>query len=130
MLKRLLSIWLLLVFLIPSFIKIGVFVDFKINQEFIIEFFCINKGEPELMCNGKCYLTKQLEETESPQNQDIPYQIKQEIEITLFLDRFEITIDPKLTEESNPHCFVELVSPYSSPYINGIFWPPDRTILS
>lgn len=40
----------------------GVIVlDFILNQEYVKEFLCINKEQPELQCNGKCHLSKQLE---------------------------------------------------------------------
>ena len=44
--------------------KAYVFIDFKLNQDFIAEFLCINKEEPELKCHGKCHLKAQLDETE------------------------------------------------------------------
>lgn len=42
-----------------------VFIDFEINNEIIREELCENKEEPELECNGKCYLMKQLQKTVS-----------------------------------------------------------------
>lgn len=44
---------------------IFVFIDFQINNEMIREELCENKEEPELECNGKCYLMKQLQKTVS-----------------------------------------------------------------
>lgn len=40
-----------------------IFIDFKLNQESIAEAHCINKDKPEMNCDGKCYLKKQLEKT-------------------------------------------------------------------
>ena len=31
-----------------------------LTQDYITEKFCVNKDKPELQCNGKCYLTKEL----------------------------------------------------------------------
>lgn len=40
---------------------IAPFVEYAINQDYIAEFLCINKEKPEMQCNGKCHLYKELE---------------------------------------------------------------------
>lgn len=35
-------------------------VEYAVNYNYISEVLCINKKSPELHCNGKCYLGKQL----------------------------------------------------------------------
>lgn len=37
-----------------------IIVDFYVNQDTIIAKKCINKDKPELHCDGKCYLKKEL----------------------------------------------------------------------
>ena len=37
-----------------------ILLNYGINQTSIIENFCVNKEEPELECNGKCHLKKQI----------------------------------------------------------------------
>lgn len=37
------------------------YVEYLLNQDYISEFLCVNKDQPKLQCNGKCYLVKQLE---------------------------------------------------------------------
>ena len=36
------------------------YLEYAINKDFIATVLCINKDKPELKCNGKCHLTKQL----------------------------------------------------------------------
>lgn len=36
-------------------------LEYVLNQDYIAEFLCINKDEPQLQCNGKCHLAKQIE---------------------------------------------------------------------
>lgn len=38
-------------------------VEYAVNYDYIANVLCINKGKPELHCNGKCYLSKQLAKT-------------------------------------------------------------------
>lgn len=36
---------------------------YQLNIDYIIETYCINKDKPQLQCNGKCHLAKQLATT-------------------------------------------------------------------
>jgi len=36
-------------------------IEYALNQDYIAEFLCINKNKPELQCNGKCHLLKEIE---------------------------------------------------------------------
>ena len=37
------------------------YVEYVLNQDYIAEFLCINNDKPELQCNGKCHLVKEIE---------------------------------------------------------------------
>lgn len=39
-----------------------VMIGFYVNQEYIAKKLCVNRDKPQLHCNGKCHLTKQLRE--------------------------------------------------------------------
>ena len=61
--NRLISITLVLVMaggLTYNVYQLGYFV---VNQEEIVELFCVNKDKPTLKCNGKCHLSEQLLDT-------------------------------------------------------------------
>jgi hypothetical protein len=57
----------LFVFLILSKIAYSVFwqVNFYVNQKEIAAKECVNKNRPEMHCNGKCYLSKQLKKADA-----------------------------------------------------------------
>lgn len=38
-------------------------VEYAVNYDYISEVLCINKSNPELHCNGKCYLSKEIAKT-------------------------------------------------------------------
>jgi hypothetical protein len=44
-------------------------IDYVVNQDYIAEFLCINKDKPELECNGKCHLKKELQKTQEDTQQ-------------------------------------------------------------
>ena len=35
-------------------------LDYQVHKERITKLFCVNKASPQLHCNGKCHLVKQL----------------------------------------------------------------------
>ncbi|WP_072995728.1 hypothetical protein [Epilithonimonas mollis] len=40
-------------------------VEYVVNYDYISDVLCINKKKPELHCNGKCYLGKELAKSSS-----------------------------------------------------------------
>jgi hypothetical protein len=43
-----------------SVMKVGLFFWYQCNKESITNKYCENKSKPQLHCNGKCHLKKQL----------------------------------------------------------------------
>ena len=39
---------------------VGYVAYFQLNLDYIVDTYCVNKDVPELKCNGKCHLAKQL----------------------------------------------------------------------
>jgi len=54
--KRFAVIIIIVLFLKPIFPVL----DYAINYDYISKVLCINKAKPELKCNGKCHLMKEL----------------------------------------------------------------------
>ncbi|MDB2462592.1 hypothetical protein N9W61_00595 [Algibacter sp.] len=50
-----------LLYMVAMLRPIQPYVEYVLNQDYIAEFLCINKDKPELQCNGKCHLVKELE---------------------------------------------------------------------
>jgi hypothetical protein len=48
-------------------------MDYAINYDYISKVLCINKDKPELKCNGKCHLMKELAKLQKMTN---PFLIK------------------------------------------------------
>ena len=58
--KRGLAVFLLLLTSVRILVVPVVYLDFELNKEYIIQNLCENRFKPDLNCNGKCYLVKQL----------------------------------------------------------------------
>jgi len=99
---------------------------YAVNIEYVAEELCENKEKPELECNGKCYLSKQLAKTEiepEPDNKEKPnnpYQIR-EIPFVLLCSFVEpVTED---TFELEKHLFFDLKAAIKT-FHSDIFHPP------
>ncbi|MBU2929741.1 hypothetical protein KO515_15995 [Winogradskyella psychrotolerans] len=120
---------MIVLLILPSLNKIGVLIDFKINQDFIAKILCINKEKPELTCNGKCYLTKQLKKAEKQDQKQAPNSKKDRIEIVYYCYKntfnnltYKFSYTPKInTPYDNNH--------YTSVYLSRIFRPPKFDLI-
>lgn len=73
---------------------------YEMNFKYYSEVLCENKDKPELECNGKCHLHKQLNVQENSENQTEPPTLMPEFQI--LADNFEAEIDqPFLSISSN-----------------------------
>lgn len=81
--KRFVIILVVVMFLKP----ILPVLDYIINYDFIVKELCENKSKPEIKCNGKCHLVKELakaSEDDKPTNPSKKNNSKQEIEVLFF----------------------------------------------
>ncbi len=87
---------------------------------------CENKARPELRCDGKCYLLKQIKKSESPGDAYPPLTeaFRQIKEITLFAENLLIWEVSALQEEKR---LIEWLYHFSLPKWQGwgIFHPPE-----
>lgn len=115
--------------MLPSMTKIGILIDFKINQDFIAEVLCINKEKPMSTCNGKCYLSKQLKKAEEQEEKQAPTSKKERLEVVYYYAKsaFDFPI--------NNDCLVGKLNPayddefYPSSFISDIFRPPKLNLI-
>ena len=63
-LRRITAIILTISMLAFNWSKLNILISFKIHQEYIAKVLCINKEKPQLQCNGKCHLKKELKKDE------------------------------------------------------------------
>ncbi|WP_242084152.1 hypothetical protein [Aestuariivivens sediminis] len=54
------AVSLVFLYVIAMLRPIQPYLEYALNHEYIANFLCMNKEKPELQCNGKCHLTKEL----------------------------------------------------------------------
>lgn len=52
-------------YLIAMLRPVAPFVEYAVNYDYISKVLCVNKDNPELGCNGKCHLMKQLKKQQN-----------------------------------------------------------------
>lgn len=62
---------LLLAFIIffSSMSRGVVVADYLLNKDYIAKVLCVNREKPEMKCNGKCHLAKQLKKQDAAEGQ-------------------------------------------------------------
>lgn len=128
--RQLLSISLLFSLILPYSLNIATLVNFKINQDFIAEFLCIDKDEPESTCHGKCQLTKQLSETDFSTSKEALNNLRTEIESSLFLQSNKKNDKADLLIGSENKTIYYCLENYTSTYLKGIYRPPQSHFIS
>ncbi|WP_264551145.1 hypothetical protein [Flavobacterium sp. N2038] len=100
------------------------FLDYVLNYQYIATELCENKTKPQLGCNGKCHLKKELikaYKNETPSSNDK----KSETTETVVLFMVKI---PVFTFEKNPESILQINSVYQNLYSHldtaSVFRPP------
>lgn len=62
--KKLLAVILSLTILSQSLVFVGIGIYYHLNRQYISQQLCENRNNPQMHCNGHCYLSKQLKKAE------------------------------------------------------------------
>lgn len=69
MVKRALSLLLICLLLAETTSRLVVVAAFAMNQHYIAQNLCENRGMPQLNCDGQCYLAKKLKQAADKESQ-------------------------------------------------------------
>ncbi|MCC6818418.1 MAG: hypothetical protein IT245_05980 [Bacteroidia bacterium] len=74
------SLALILILMLQSLHQLGIIAYYNLNKTEISDLYCINKDKPDSCCKGQCYLSKQLNQSQSElparpafEERDIPF---------------------------------------------------------
>lgn len=119
--KRIFTIAILLLFVVQSTSSVWILLSFYAKQDFISRVLCINRFEEMPECKGKCYLSKQL--NQSDENQSKLPTIKQPSEELFFhlpmLATYALQVYDQVKQPLNYH---ENLHPSS--FFDDVFHPP------
>lgn len=112
----------------PYFTKIGILIDFKVNQDFIAEVLCMNKDKPEMACNGQCYLARQFRKTEERKDKPVPASKTEQLEWVYCCSDQLFDSSPFFNFQlDNLHVY-RYLDLYKRSYVADVFRPPNFLI--
>ncbi|MDQ2179245.1 hypothetical protein [Marinifilum sp. D714] len=113
---------LILILSVQSTGNIIIILHYKFNQDFFAEI-CENKDKPEMECNGKCHLKKQLKQQEENESEKKKINIEKE-NLNFISSCFDLIPEPKIsdaiTDENLLH--FQLIKKH----VSDIFHPPQN----
>ncbi|KFC23266.1 hypothetical protein [Epilithonimonas lactis] len=99
-------------------------MDYAVNYDFINKNLCENKAKPELLCNGKCYLKKEIAKTSTDQSKnDSRINICALADIFIINDAFVFSSNDFNIKE-NLKINSEFSNSYNFSLFSKIFHPP------
>ncbi len=118
---RFISIIILTAFMLQTFSKVIIYVNYELNLDYIIKTYCINKNDPSKHCDGKCHLTKQLQEEEKKET--LPGTNRDErLEINLFSENITAYLFNNFSGKE--YIYPDLKFPKIDSPVFGFFHPP------
>lgn len=118
---------MIIALILPNLTKVGIFIDFKINQDFIAKVLCINRDKPMTTCNGKCYLTDQLRKAEEEEQKQAPQRTKENVENLYCHQETDIFKTTDFFEKQSLNKYLNNL--YSFSFITDIFHPPKLNLI-
>lgn len=117
---KLVSLILIMALSFQCLIKLGLISYYSLNISYIIRELCENKEKPELKCNGKCFLKKQVGQADTAEKQ--AKEIFKQIEFPVFIPHINLSLNTEyiLIKDS----ITGLHNLYSHTQNNKIFHPP------
>ncbi|WP_304139174.1 hypothetical protein [Mesonia mobilis] len=119
-----LSIVFTTLYLVAMLKPVEPILEYCFNYNYIVEVLCVNKDEPRLNCNGKCYLMKQLQKQSSENSPKKAQSIQLEnypigfIEIAEIIQpqQFNFTLKPTYFYFNN-YSYLEENIPFQPPQV-------------
>lgn len=119
-LKRYLSFLLAWIILLNSFNQGIILMGYTLNKDYIARVLCVNRDKPQLGCQGKCHLKKQLKKAQETEQKTHTSLSKLEcnwIALPFEIFRFGCTAPIEC-----PSSFYQ--THYTFKYLAGIYRPP------
>nr|WP_321223196.1 hypothetical protein [uncultured Psychroserpens sp.] len=104
---------------------VGQVLYYQLNLDYIIETYCVNKEKPELQCNGKCHLAKQLQVTQTKiyNNEESAINVIVDAFYPLYLQTYKLESHLMMLV-TFPQKKWFLNTSKTTPFIDELFHPP------
>lgn len=124
--KRHIAFFMLLLISFKILIVPFVYLDFELRKEYIVKNLCENRFTPQLHCDGKCYLAKQLHKVAQDHARSETEKQAENIKKS-WLDVFEVSCFLENTfskTTKTPRISSDYIMYISSDFFDAILHPP------
>ncbi|WP_282124379.1 hypothetical protein [Algibacter mikhailovii] len=118
------AIILFLVLSVRPAYYLGQVAYFQLNIDYIIENYCINTDKPELQCNGKCHLAKQMQMETDDDSENGPLNT-----VAILECFYSIFSNPQDYSFSHPKLLLPQKAKYIGHYVNTYSFLQDMALL-
>lgn len=108
--------------LLKAFLAPVIFIDFKLNQDYITKVLCINREKPQLDCNGQCVLMQKMQKAQESNNPEQSQSSKSHL-LEMFYE-WRNNFNPQITITYIEKHFPVYTEGTHSKYFTSIFHPP------
>lgn len=119
--KQAIIICLIISLLGESFSRCFIFLNYIVHKEYITKYLCENRNNPQMHCNGKCYLRKNLHKEDTKDPQRTARKNVQKVQILSSLRSNHAPAPPENSSITLYHFFQENIT---SSFLYGVFHPP------
>jgi hypothetical protein len=109
--------------LLQNFSKSLIVMQFAVNQSFIASTLCENKDKPQMHCNGRCHLKKELNRDAEQDRNNSNSKDKYEV---MFVEALQAFHTAPLPDQVIFTSFYKDPCPNSSP--SSVFHPPQSIV--
>lgn len=117
--KTTLTILLVFLFLLQSFTRTFIIVNYQVNKDYISNVLCENKEKKAMHCEGKCHLKKELQKEEKKES--TPSGSKENFEIILYSEKTTTLSFVGFELAKSSFIYTEI---YPQDFTGKIFHPP------
>ncbi|SER88006.1 hypothetical protein [Pedobacter rhizosphaerae] len=115
MLKRYISILLLVTMIGANFSRFFIYTSFELNKSFIIKELCENRNRPEMKCEGRCFLKKRLAAAEErEQKQEKEARSKAAVDVFVVNEPFVFSCTYSTPKKKHPMLFASELSEFNT----------------
>ncbi len=112
---------LLIATLLPTVSPWGTIAYYQVNKDYIARVLCENRDKPQLHCDGKCYLAKQLKAQQDKQDKETTERVQNTPALQLFCQmnlpfQFRSSWTALPTVEFSAYNFPSYAAPVSGPF--------------
>jgi hypothetical protein len=112
-------IFILLGLLLQNFSKSLIVMEFRVNQSYIAEVLCVNRDKPEMHCDGRCHLKKELDRDTQQEKNNNSGKDKYEV---MFVEAIPLFHTTAITDQRVFNAFYK--DPSLDTPVSAIFHPP------